>query len=145
MTSPVKAIRKRCIYCSETLSEVRNCTITHCTLHPYRMGRNPFHGKEKPDNYHPPLKAVRLYCLDCCCNSPSEVRRCGGAGADCDVYDFRFGDNPFISEAKREAGRKAIQRLKSSRSAEDFRANSSQANTSRGSGSKPENTCYTGA
>lgn len=133
-----KAIRRRCVYCSETLSDARNCTITHCSLHPYRMGKNPFHGKVKPGNYLPPLKAIRRYCLECAGGSPSEVRECGGAGADCDIYDFRFGDNPHASDAKREAGRKSMQRLKNRQAAKDFETDSSQERESKGANNKPE-------
>jgi len=138
MTSPLKAVRERCKDCSETLAEIRDCEFIHCAIYPYRMGKSPYWGKEKPSSYTPPLKAIRAYCLDCCLDQPKEVRLC--PDGECAVHPFRFGDNPFASEAKREAGRKAIQRLKSSRSAEDFRANSSQGWASIGSGNKPEKT-----
>ena len=35
------------------------------------------------------LKIIRKYCLDCCCNSPKEVRLC--TIPDCALYNFRFG------------------------------------------------------
>ena len=35
-----QAIRKKCIDCSGfSLKEVRECRITTCALHPFRMGR----------------------------------------------------------------------------------------------------------
>ena len=40
----------------------------------------------------PPLKAIRLKCLDCSANQPSEVRRC--ALEDCPLFSYRFGKNP---------------------------------------------------
>ncbi len=137
MSSVLKVIRIRCKDCSETLAEIRNCEFTHCALYPYRMGKNPYRGKEKPPTYKPPLKAIRAYCLDCCLEQPKEVRLC--PASDCAVHSFRFGKNPFASEAKREAGRKAMQRLKNSRSAEDFQANSSHGRASKGSDNKHEN------
>jgi hypothetical protein len=40
--TPVQAIRKKCLDCScGSRSEVRECTLTHCPLYPYRMGRRP--------------------------------------------------------------------------------------------------------
>ena len=34
-------------------------------------------------------KAIRLKCLDCCCGSPSEVRRC--ESRNCPLWRFRMG------------------------------------------------------
>ena len=34
-------------------------------------------------------KAIRLKCLDCCCDQPSEVRRC--PAVDCPLWRFRMG------------------------------------------------------
>lgn len=40
--TPVRAIRAKCVdCCCGQLAEVRNCQITDCSLHPYRMGRRP--------------------------------------------------------------------------------------------------------
>ncbi len=40
--TPIKAIRAKCVdCCCGQLAEVRNCQITKCTLHHYRMGRRP--------------------------------------------------------------------------------------------------------
>lgn len=42
-TSPIKAIRLKCLDCSVfSYSEVASCEITDCPLHPFRMGKNPF-------------------------------------------------------------------------------------------------------
>ena len=40
-----------------------------------------------------PLKALRLRCLDCCCGSALEVRRCSAVA--CPSWPFRMGTNPF--------------------------------------------------
>jgi hypothetical protein len=43
--SPLRAIRAKCIDCSGgSRAEVRRCTVTDCSLYPYRMGKNPYHG-----------------------------------------------------------------------------------------------------
>lgn len=40
-------IRNHCTdCCAGQLSEVRHCTVTNCTLWPYRMGTNPFRKRE---------------------------------------------------------------------------------------------------
>jgi hypothetical protein len=39
-----------------------------------------------------PLKALRARCLDCCCGSTSEVRKC--TAVMCASWPFRLG-NPF--------------------------------------------------
>jgi hypothetical protein len=44
--SPIKAIRAKCVDCSGgSFAEVRKCVATAWPLWPFRMGRNPFHGK----------------------------------------------------------------------------------------------------
>lgn len=53
-----------------------------------------------------PLKAIRTKCLECSCGSMLEVREC--AIADCALYPYRFGKNPFrvhrsMSEEQRHA------------------------------------------
>ena len=40
-----------------------------------------------------PLKALRARCLDCCCQQPSEVRKCTAVA--CPSWPFRMGTNPF--------------------------------------------------
>lgn len=40
--TPVKSIRKKCLDCSGgSRKEVRECMLTDCPLHPFRMGKNP--------------------------------------------------------------------------------------------------------
>jgi hypothetical protein len=41
---------------------------------------------------HPPLKAIRRKCLDCCCGSSHEVDLC--QVEDCSLYPYRFGKSP---------------------------------------------------
>ena len=53
-----------------------------------------------------PLKALRLHCIDCCANQPSEVRLC--TAVKCPSWPFRRGLNPWRtpSEGRRESGRR---------------------------------------
>jgi hypothetical protein len=39
-----------------------------------------------------PVRSIRLYCLDCCGDSPKEVRLC--PCTDCTLFPFRLGKNP---------------------------------------------------
>lgn len=46
VTNRNTAIRAKCIECSNGQpSEVRECTVTACALHPFRMGSDPFNKK----------------------------------------------------------------------------------------------------
>ena len=43
ITSPIKAIRAKCLDCScNQINEVKLCPIENCPLYPFRMGKNPF-------------------------------------------------------------------------------------------------------
>jgi hypothetical protein len=59
-----------------------------------------------------PLKPLRLRCIDCCAEQPSEVRLC--TAVTCPSWPFRMGANPWRkepSDAQLEARRKAGARL----------------------------------
>src|SRR6478752_4070264 len=62
-----------------------------------------------------PLKALRLRCLDCCCGSAPEVRKCTAVA--CPSWPFRMGTNPFrekrvLSEDQRRAAVENFARLR---------------------------------
>lgn len=44
-----------------------------------------------------PLKAIRSKCLDCCCDSPKEVKLCHIK--DCALHPYRLGRNPRLRAA----------------------------------------------
>ena len=48
-----------------------------------------------PDQSRPtsPAKAIRAYCLECCCESTQEVRLC--PAEECPLHAFRMGKNPY--------------------------------------------------
>ena len=80
-----------------------------------------------PQQSHPtnPVKAIRAYCLECCCESASEVKLC--PVTECQLHPFRLGKNPFRKgralsdeEKKRNAERlRAFKLLKSQQNAEE--------------------------
>ena len=39
-----------------------------------------------------PIKAIRAYCLDCCCGSKNEVRLC--PSEKCTLHPYRLGKRP---------------------------------------------------
>lgn len=42
MLTPIKAIRAKCKdCCCGQVKEIAACTVTKCSLYPYRMGRRP--------------------------------------------------------------------------------------------------------
>ena len=104
--SPLKSIRTKCIDCVGTAAEVRKCTEPllgradgQCELRPYRFGKRP-PGYKTPDEpegiIRPPTRAIRKYCLWCCCGSALEVRLC--SVTSCALWAFRFGKKPHVSE-----------------------------------------------
>lgn len=41
MSTPMKAIRAKCLDCCGSAAEVRRCSVPDCALYPYRMGHRP--------------------------------------------------------------------------------------------------------
>ena len=48
-TSPLKAIKQYCRSqcCCDDMESWKECSITTCQLHPFRMGKNPFRKKRE--------------------------------------------------------------------------------------------------
>jgi len=47
-TSPIKAIRAKCLdCCTGSEAEARKCVVTACPLWPLRMGRNVYHANAR--------------------------------------------------------------------------------------------------
>lgn len=42
ITSPIKAIRAKCLDCNTTSNEVKLCPVKQCALWPFRFGKNPY-------------------------------------------------------------------------------------------------------
>lgn len=55
MTTPIRAIRAKCLdCCCGQANEVRLCPCLDCSLYPYRLGKDPARaGKGKISNLHP--------------------------------------------------------------------------------------------
>jgi hypothetical protein len=65
----------------------------------------------------PVLSAIRAKCLDCCCGSIAETRRC--TVVRCALWPFRMGTNPFRAEREMsdEQRAAAAERLAKARAA----------------------------
>jgi len=56
MTTPVKAIRAKCLECSGgSYRDVRECLIPECPLYPFRMGKNPNRSRSDGSKKHADL------------------------------------------------------------------------------------------
>lgn len=49
-----------------------------------------------------PLRAIRVWCLDCSHWQPKEIRQC--PSTKCPLYPYRFGKNPNRVGAGRKRG-----------------------------------------
>jgi hypothetical protein len=47
--TPMRAIRAKCLDCSENAREVRECPVDRCPLYPYRFGKRPATREAKED------------------------------------------------------------------------------------------------
>ena len=70
---------------------------------------------ESGEKFPPPLKAIRLKCLDCCGQQWNEVKLC--PCTNCPLYHYRFGKNPFrkkreMSEEQKEAMRERMSQMR---------------------------------
>lgn len=62
----------------------------------------------------PPIKAIRLKCLDCCCGQRIEVNLC--PCEDCPLWPFRFGKNPYSNKTFSDEQKAAMaERMKNHR------------------------------
>ncbi len=60
-TNPVKVIRVKCLdCCNGSYTEVDNCTVKRCPLHPFRFGKNPYRTKRELSDEQKGEMAERL-------------------------------------------------------------------------------------
>jgi len=52
-----------------------------------------------------PMKAIRAFCVECCGGSAHEVSLC--PAKECQLYEFRFGKNPYRSKREMSEEQKA--------------------------------------
>jgi hypothetical protein len=58
-------------------------------------------------------EVIRAKCLDCCCGSAHEVRRC--ISIDCALWPFRMGTNPWRAPLSEEERHRRAERLRNTR------------------------------
>ena len=88
MSTPIKSIRKYCLYCqNNSHEEISNCTSKdECALYLYRFGKRP-----KTKIRLTPVKSIRKKCIDCI-ESLADIKNC--KFSDCSLYNFRMGKRP---------------------------------------------------
>jgi len=94
MSSPLKVIRKYCLWCMAGQSYlVAGCETKDCPLFLFRMNKS-VRGRSR-------LKAIRKRCLDCA-GSSDEVKSCNSYQGNpdkvevCPLWEYRFGKNPKL-------------------------------------------------
>ena len=61
ITNPVKAIRAKCLECSNfSTEEVKNCPVDDCDLFAFRLGKNPYRKKIRYSDEQRALMTERL-------------------------------------------------------------------------------------
>lgn len=90
--TPMRAIRARCLDCSETLADIRECWNEKCALWPYRMAHRP--PASERAGVPGPLRSIRRYCRWCMLDQASEVREC--PSTDCPLHIYRAGHRPAL-------------------------------------------------
>jgi len=109
--TPVRAIRYKCIDCSENQTDRLECEFITCSLYPYRDGKKGkmpkgtvlFKGfagpplePERTGDRLTPIKAIHYHCLFCMGgysrNASNEVKLC--IDYICPIYDYRLGTRP---------------------------------------------------
>lgn len=92
----VKAIRARCLDCSDGQADVRACPFPECPLYHYRMGRKGAGAGKIPSI------AIRDYCTECCNGQPRERTKC--PAVKCPVWRYRNGREESIPAEAQKGG-----------------------------------------
>jgi hypothetical protein len=90
--TPRQAIRKCCIDCVGSASEVRDCQGDklyrgECLFYRYRLGKG-----------RPSVKRIRAYCHFCMGESSKLIREC--SNCICPLFIYRMGKNPHVKGRK---------------------------------------------
>jgi len=101
--TPIKAIRAKCLNCSESKKHVKECPFRDCAVYLYRMGCKPtaseiedIKGEFGKSSIRTPIKAIRAECLDCMRGQHSEVKKC--PSKQCPSWPYRMGKRPNDSD-----------------------------------------------
>lgn len=62
ITSPIKAIRAKCMDCTcGQYREIELCPIKKCPLYPFRYGKNPYHKRASEENKAKVIEHLKEY------------------------------------------------------------------------------------
>lgn len=96
-TTPLKAIRRKCLDCScGEWKAVNDCVFdgtreSLCVFYSFRMGKG-----------RPKLKQIRAFCLSCCCKQSREVMLC--PVVSCSLWEYRHGKRSQNASSWSEIG-----------------------------------------
>jgi hypothetical protein len=103
----LESIRKFCVSCmGGSYALVAECGQAACPLHVYRFGC-----QDDPLT-KPPVRAIRLQCLHCCCGDKAQIRACAASPSSrepfepCQLWRFRLGSRPEILERRKRKARR---------------------------------------
>jgi hypothetical protein len=87
--SPLKSIRKHCLFCMNGSSQfVKECPAPSCPLYELRLGKSVKGVR--------PLKQIRSMCRECV-ETANDIAECDGeflTGDTCPIHAYRFGKKP---------------------------------------------------
>lgn len=109
--TPGKAIRKHCVACVGSFSDVHNChgdrllDGTVCVFYKYRLGKG-----------RPSVKTIRKFCVQCMNGQFALVGDCQSEKV-CTLFPYRYGKNPNIqmSEERKEQCIESLKKARESR------------------------------
>jgi hypothetical protein len=65
----------------------------------------------KEENLRSPIQSIRKKCLECCCNSSNEIKRCNIV--TCPLWPYRDGKRPYAKPVECKICKKAFKRITS--------------------------------
>ena len=91
---PKNKHRKQVYFCDDALTSIKDQPVELAGQNPLLIGGKFL--EEAGLRKRTPLQAIRAKCIDCCCGSLSEVRRC--VAIDCTLWPHRMGKDGFRSK-----------------------------------------------
>lgn len=93
--TPMRAVRKTCVYCASSPHQIDGCENTTCHLYPLRGGKRVIGVSA--------IKSMRKRCVECMGGQYVLVPGC--SERDCPSWPYRMGTRPGIAEARAERRR----------------------------------------
>ena len=82
----VKAIKLKCLECSEDRKDLKECNFTECSLWVFRLGNRMKSKNEEMNVNYSRSKAIKKYCIWCMNGQTKTVKSC--IAKECHFHDF---------------------------------------------------------